>query len=283
MMSPDSDPDPVRSQAPFALSNTHSRVEQANGGSYRISIAVPTGPAPAEGFPVLYLLDAGATFATVVETHRRLARRPDATGVGPACIVGIGHESRSLYDPDLRQKDFLATGAESFLDYLSVLHRRLEGALSLDPSRRVLAGHSLAGLFTLWTLVHRPQAFSAYVSLSPSLWSNPELQAQATGLAHGAGNDPAGNRPSVFIGVGGWEEVLPPWMAGQPGSEEIQARRAQRRMASNAEAFARTLQTLNGGPETAFQLFPDEDHASVFAAGISRAMRHVLAPSRAKS
>lgn len=272
-------PDSARSHPAFTLDDTHSWVEQANGGSYRISIALPAAPTPARGLPVLYLLDAGATFATVVETHRRLARRPDATGVGPACIVGIGHESRSLYDPDLRQKDFLATGAESFLDYLSGLHRRLEGELLPASSRRVLAGHSLAGLFSLWALVHRPQAFSGYVSLSPSLWSNPELQAQAAGLAHGAGNDPAGNRPRVFIGVGGWEEVLPPWMAGQAGSEEIQARRAQRRMASNAESFARTLQKLDGGPETVFELFPDEDHASVFAVGISRAMRHVLAPT----
>ena len=279
MNSPDPDPNPARSHPPFTLGDTHSWVEQANGGSYRISLALPAEPAPDTGFPVLYLLDAGATFATVVETHRRLARRPDATGVGPACIVGIGHESDSLYDPALRQKDFLASGAEPFLDYLNMLHRRLAAELPLDPVRRVLAGHSLAGLFSLWTLVHQPQAFSAYVSLSPSLWSNPELQAQAARLAHGAADDAAGNRPRVFIGVGGWEEVLPPWMAGKPGSEEIEARRAQRRMASNAEAFARALQHLDGGPETAFQLFPDEDHASVFAVGISRAMRHVLAPT----
>src|SRR5690606_41608466 len=127
----------------------------------------------------------------------------------------------------------------------------------------VLAGHSLAGLFSLWALVHRPQAFSAYVSLSPSLWSNPELQAQAAGLAHGAGNDPAGNRPRVFIGVGGWEVVLPPWMAGQAGSEEIQARRAQRRMSSNAESIAQSLQELDGRTVAVVELCPDEDHATI--------------------
>src|SRR5690606_31016889 len=142
-------PDPARSHPAFTLDDTHSWVEQANGGSYRISVALPTAPAPAAGYPVLYLLDAGATFATVVETHRRLARRPDATGVGPACIVGIGHESASLYDPALRQKDFLASGAEPFLDYLGTLHGRLAAELPLDPARRVLVGHSLAGLFSL--------------------------------------------------------------------------------------------------------------------------------------
>src|SRR5690606_2110637 len=156
------------------------------------------------------LLDAGATFATVVETHRRLARRPDATGVGPACIVGIGHESGSLYDSALRQKDFLGSGnAAPFLHYLAEdLPPRIEHAFAVDPARRVLAGHSLAGLFTLWTLVNRPQSFSGYVSLSPSLWSDPGLQDGVQSLARGTKGDPT----RVFIGVGGWEELLPPWM-----------------------------------------------------------------------
>lgn len=272
--------DSTRSKPPFTLTDTHSWVEQANGGLYRISVALPTGSVPATGFPVLYLLDAGATFATVVETHRRLARRSDATGVGPACIVGIGHESSSLYDSELRQRDFLATGAVSFLQYLNAeLQPRIERVFSVNPARRVLVGHSLAGLFTLWTLAMRPQSFSAYVSLSPSLWSDPGLQEQVADFRKNLEEDLTGTQPRVFIGVGGWEEMLPPWMEQQSGSEEIRARRLQRRMVSNAEAFAQALQNLEDGPETQFQLFPEEDHASVFAVGISRAMRFVLSPT----
>src|SRR5690606_17783956 len=145
-------------------------------------------------------------------------------------------------------------------------------AFPVDPARRILAGHSLAGLFTLWTLVTRPQSFSGYVSLSPSLWSDPGLQERLEGRAEDEVERKAkgmkGDPIRVFIGVGGWEELLPPWMAQQAGSEEIQARRLQRRMASNAAAFAQALQDMDGGPETVFQLFPDEDHASVFAVGI---------------
>ena len=138
----------------------------------------------------------------------------------------------------------------------------------MDPARRVLTGHSLAGLFTLWTLLTRPQSFAAYVALSPSLWSEPELGAGIASLT--------GCPARVFIGVGGWEEMLPPWMQQQAGSEEIQARRQQRQMVAHARAFAQGLQQLENGPQTQFQLFPDEDHASVFGIGVSRAMRFVL-------
>jgi hypothetical protein len=50
----------------------------------------PIGTTLSSGYPIVYMLDAGGSFATMVEAIRARCRRPDATGVGPAFVVGIG-------------------------------------------------------------------------------------------------------------------------------------------------------------------------------------------------
>lgn len=80
---------------PFILPHAYTfRVRaSASGQDYRIAVAEPIAPAPADGFPVIYLLDASGMFGTLVEAIRMRARRPDATGVGPAIVVGIMHDA----------------------------------------------------------------------------------------------------------------------------------------------------------------------------------------------
>src|SRR3546814_8321170 len=40
----------------------------------------------------------------------------------------------------------------------------------VDARRQTLFGHSYGGLFTLYTLFTKPQAFQGYVAASPSIW-----------------------------------------------------------------------------------------------------------------
>ena len=67
---------------------TH-HVRSRRGRDYRLWLAWPQQPPPSAGYPVIYVLDANATFGTFVEAIRMRAHRPDATGVGPAIVAGI--------------------------------------------------------------------------------------------------------------------------------------------------------------------------------------------------
>lgn len=255
-----------------ALNNTWTDTLSSTQCNYRISVAIPQESAPPEGFPVLYLLDANAGFATVVETHRRLSRRPDATHVRPAVIVGIGHETDALYDTSLRQRDF--GGGEDSARLLALIEEQVKPLIAqsahINPQHQILLGHSLAAYFTLWVLRHQPSAFQSYVALSPSLWWDASLSQQISDM------DLPEPPPRVFLAVGEWEEQLAPWQHGQAGSEVILQRRLQRRMVSNVQQLGIILQQRLGTERTQCTVFPQEDHASVFGIGISRAMRALL-------
>ena len=41
-----------------------------------------------------------------------------------------------------------------------------------EPAFRTLVGHSYGGLFALYALMNRPDAFQAYLAISPSMWWN---------------------------------------------------------------------------------------------------------------
>jgi hypothetical protein len=68
---------------------------------------------------------------------------------------------------------------------------------------RVLAGWSLGGLFTIDTLVRQPEAFDAYLAISPSLWWDDELTLDFLSK-RGAGVGP--NRQKYLVVTLGSEE-----------------------------------------------------------------------------
>lgn len=269
----------------------------------RISVALPLS-APLENlkpdandaqprFPVLYLLDANASFASVVETNRRLSRRPDATQVAPAMIVGIDGDSEALYDTSLRKKLYsdltvsegtqatATEGAAAFLDFIcSTLRPVIERAFPADADRQSLMGHSLAGYFTLWTLANKPDAFQGYSAISPSLWHNAHtLDALSSGQwRRMSDRTRAQPSPSVFLAVGQWEESLAPWQHQHSNASGIADRRQSRRMVSNLLTLGASLKQQLGEEKVNYRAYEDEDHASIFSSTLSRAMRHLLAP-----
>jgi len=67
-------------------------------------------------------------------------------------------------------RDNFTGEADSFLDALvKGIIPEVESSLGLRPSRRVLSGYSMAGLFSLYA-AFRSDAFSSIVSASGSLW-----------------------------------------------------------------------------------------------------------------
>jgi predicted alpha/beta superfamily hydrolase len=146
-----------------------------------------------------------------------------------------------------------------------------ETRASLDGARRTLFGHSLAGYFTLWVLANRCRAFRNYAAISPSIWWDREGLFAAAPKA-------AGHDRRLFMAVGEWEEALPPWQIGLPGSEAALARRQARRMIANVRELGSALQAVMGEERVRFTVLAEEDHASIVSAAIPRALRLASLP-----
>jgi len=72
---------------------------------HRIFVYGPDKPAPPEGWPVLYVTDGNACFATAVDALKVQASYPNGTDVAEGVIVAIGYPTDEPYDPLRRSWD----------------------------------------------------------------------------------------------------------------------------------------------------------------------------------
>jgi len=127
-------------------------------------------------YPVLYLTDGDAHIGHTASTIEFLARNGRMSEM---IVVGITNTDRTrdltptkATGPNAAQFP-TAGGADNFLKFIETeLIPEIEKRYRVQPYR-VLAGHSLGGLFAVHTLVTRPELFNSYVAVSPSLqWSD---------------------------------------------------------------------------------------------------------------
>jgi hypothetical protein len=140
-------------------------------------ILVRTPPGYEHGdarFPVLYMTDGDAHLLHTSGTIGFLARN----GRMPEMIVvGITNTDRTrdltptrsnLKTPEGELQAPTSGGGDKFLKFIQTeLIPRIEKQYRVEPYR-VLAGHSLGGLFALHAMVSRPELFNAYIAVSPS-------------------------------------------------------------------------------------------------------------------
>jgi predicted alpha/beta superfamily hydrolase len=228
----------------------------------------------------VYLLDANATFGTLVEAIRMRCHRPTVTGVVPSIVVGIGSAVDGPYDRPRRTADFAEPSDLRFADLLEELKQTVEAGLDVDSQRRVLIGHSLGGLFVVRLLLERPDSFGTYVTISPSLWWDWDGLVAKVGQLSGRLQSPI----NVFVAIGEYEETLAPWQVSAPNADEIARRRSERQMVTRARAFAGRLGELGESVvRISYEEFAGEDHASVVPMAISRALRFALPPREGDS
>lgn len=281
---------------PVTIPRSTQRTMHAEDGSeYSVLVAWPSEPAPASGHPVVCLVDPARSFGMLVDSIRMRSRRPDATSVVPAVVVGVSAIEGDAASRARRTLDFTASppsdgggeadaaahhpagGAPRFHDFIrhSVIPF-VERDHHVDPSRVALAGHSLGGLFVLESLLLAPGAFASYVSISPSIWwARERLMAGAAALSE------RGVDVDVHICVGEYDQEVAPWQRRREAAEleSLVRRREQRSMVTDARNLAARL----GGPRDAaprvhFHMIPGEDHASVVPVAFGRVLRSVLAP-----
>ncbi|WP_404478979.1 alpha/beta hydrolase [Novosphingobium sp. BL-52-GroH] len=179
--------------APWQLERSDvETVTSPDGHGYRVMIAWPEGEPPAEGWPVLWLLDGDDNFAIAAMTARRLERAGARSGIQPGIVVAIesGGLPRRVLDytppapgyaiPKGMPAHGLATGGgDAFLDFIDRnLRPRLAARFRIDPHRQTLMGHSFGGLLALEAM-YQGRAYSRVVAVSPSLWFGDGVLAQA--------------------------------------------------------------------------------------------------------
>jgi predicted alpha/beta superfamily hydrolase len=268
------------------------------GREYRIFIAKPREAAPAGGYPVLYVLDANASFGTVVEAVRLQTRKPH--GYDPVLVVGIGYHTTEVLDkawfydftpptpvsalpPRPDGSEWPDTGGcESFISFIEEdLKPLVELQFQIDRNRQSLFGHSLGGLFALHVLFTRPEAFQTYIAGSPSIWWNNRfvVEEEARFVKHvgrSGEEEPDGDNRSgtqadmhavptdkrkvnLLLAVGELERSHPS------------------RMYDNAKEMADRLSEWNEeGLRVEFHEFIGEGHVSVLPGLVSRALKFAL-------
>lgn len=152
---------------------------------YRVYVGIPKRPAPASGYPVIYLLDGNAA---MVDTSPEMLAALQSKS--PPVFVAIGYDVPGRHDILARAYDYtppVATGgavkdevvvrgrkgggADIFLKLIEQkIKPEVQSRASIDLTRQTLWGHSYGGLFTLHTLFTHPASFQRYVAGDPSIW-----------------------------------------------------------------------------------------------------------------
>ncbi|MEI4471200.1 alpha/beta hydrolase [Frigidibacter sp. MR17.24] len=269
---PDPDPDPVWSlPAPGELRLTLAA--RAAGQGVVVRIRPPQGPAPAAGWPSLWLLDGDATFPL--------------TAPGAGLVVAIAFPSGERFDTPRRSEAFTPPpdaetgaprsgpvhgGAARFRQFLLQVLRPLVAARwPLDPGATVLFGFSYGGLFACDTLLAAPGSFARIWAASPSLWFSDRQLLRRLAAGGTALQTPGAARPEVTITAGCHEQHPPPSTA-----PERRAHLARRAMLDTTAAFARGLRAA-GLPVTLVHA-EGADHFAMLAPGVRGAQAAAFAP-----
>ena len=241
----------------------------ANGEVYRIFVSYPSeGEAPKDGYPVLYVLDGNAYFGSFAQARWVQEYLP----IGKSIVVGVGYPTNEawdvrrlndftapLLDPPPRQVRELAkykSGArKEFLDFMTgKLRTEISRRYSTDPDRHSLFGHSLGGLFALYALYERPEAFHSIVAASPSMeWNEQGILEDERVFAARLASGKIGKTSRLMVVVGDEDTDDDP----EP-----------------ARALVDRLDRLSGhGLRVRLRRYPDEVHVNVPARSVTDVLR----------
>ena len=250
-------------QAQAPPGTTALKINSAVLGEERtILVRVPAGYETNKlRYPVLYMTDGNAHIGHTSSTVEFLAQNGRMSEM---IVVGITNTDRTR---DLSPTHVTTTvaggnsalqfptsgGADKFLKFIETeLIPEIEKRYRVHPYR-ILAGHSLGGLFAVHAMVSRPDLFNSYVSVSPALqWDNQVVVKRA--------EDFFKNRKE-------WQGTLFVSLGHEPGPIE--------------DGFYQLKQVLEKNQTKGFewevQQLDDEDHGSVVMRSHYLGLRKVFA------
>lgn len=199
---------------PATILNSHEKVVHSSYTDKNYLIQVATiGDKPANGYPVIYVLDGNAFFGMASSIAQMNHDKPSEKNPKSLMVVGIGYTTGRAFDIPSRTHDYTPPsesypaptgeqtafgGADYFHAFIAdELASMLDKEFGINPNHRTLIGHSYGGLFGLYLLMARSESFDNYVIASPSIWWNDKSV-----LAHQNGIIATPNIKNILITLG---------------------------------------------------------------------------------
>ena len=153
-----------------------------------------------KSYPVLIVLDGGRWFQYCVSLIHMIS----PNHLPEMIVVGLPNTDRRRdMDPLAGDPSSPEKGTQNFLRFLrQELLPHLEEEYRAS-SYRILAGHSLAGYFTLYSLAREPELFDAHIATSPALTNPARTQVLRDAFSAGRPERYAGQ--FVYFSAGGAE------------------------------------------------------------------------------
>ena len=150
------------------------------GEQRKVWVYVPSGAAPQQKYPVVYLLDGDAHFYSVVGMIQQLSQVNGNTVCPEMIVVGIPNTDRTRdltpthidADPPFMDSAFAKTsgGGEQFMSFIEKeLMPYIEATYPTQPYK-MLIGHSFGGLTVMNTVINHTKLFNSYICIDPSMW-----------------------------------------------------------------------------------------------------------------
>jgi uncharacterized protein len=196
-------------------------------------------------YPVLYMTDGDAHMGHTASTIEFLTRNGR---ISDLIVVGVTNTDRTRdltpvkstnKNPAGELQFPTSGGADKFLRFFETeLIPEIEKQYRVQPYR-ILAGHSLGGLFAIHAMISKPGLFNAYVAVSPSLqWENGEALKRAEDFL----KNQKEMKVTLFVSIG-----------NEPGA-----------IGESFDSFKDLLSKTNiKGFEWQAERMADEDHGSV--------------------
>lgn len=164
----------------YVLRGTEVRIlpRSANGRDYQLYVALPYtySTDSKKKYPVVFMTDGYWSFTRMVGLYSSLWYDK----VVPEYItVSLGYAGDNLDYGKLREWELSPVRMGLFgssghaAEFLEAIEKEIipfvEREYRVDSSHRVIGGGSLGGLFTLYTMLTKPELFSGYIAMSPSV------------------------------------------------------------------------------------------------------------------
>lgn len=176
---PDALPPPPRVEDPVGRIFRTDLPSQALGGARRLTVYVPPGAPPEDGWPVVYMAD-----GKDVDGYGQIAEAlADAGHIRPVLLVGIWNGDYNVSGPqppgrEIRAREYLwgldpdrFAAHEAFVLDTVVPWAENELDASSDPADRMLFGYSNGAGWAVATALHNP-GLAGHVSAASFLWAD---------------------------------------------------------------------------------------------------------------
>lgn len=229
-----------------------------------IWIYVPeSAKVPGKKFPVVYLLDGDAHFYSVMGMIQQLSTVNGNSVCPEMIVVGIPNtdRTRDLTPTHIRElrgdSVFVKTsgGLPKFTSFLAdELMPYIESHYPVAPYKMYI-GHSFGGLAVIYAMFNRPEIFTSYVAIDPSLWwDDGVLMTMMDSLE----TDAKFERKSLYLAAA---NTMP------PGMEYSQVRKDTTLATEHLRAIIKFANSVNArkpkGMDFKWKYYEEDTHGSV--------------------